>query len=279
MITIPAPVSGQATNQDPLAELAGVVGQMKAAGVVPQVVFDLDDTLFLVRPRKRAIFRELAEAYGRENGLADALHALAAGEIPYDVAEALGTVGITHEEHVGALKKGFFDRFFDGSYTAHDEVNEGAAEYVHQLMEKGVHIVYLTGRPEEMFDFTLRTLEAQGFPVDPERTTLMLKETHRAKMGDADFKGLKAEEIAARGPVLAVFDNEPANLNAMLPAMTDARFFLLDTDHSPNPPSLTMDVHVVVDFVAERRRLASSLAATPSFNKGGNWNIEVNPAV
>lgn len=271
MITLQARTAGTTC---PLTDLAEVAAAAVQQGVAPQVVFDLDDTLFLVRPRKRAIFRELAETYGRQHGLAEALHTLAAGEIPYDVAEALGSVGITHDHHVDALKKGFFDRFFDGSYTAHDAVNEGAVEYVNHLAAQGVTVVYLTGRPEEMAPQTRETLAAGGFPVDG-NTRLILKETVNAKMADADFKGLKAAEIAAVGPVLATFDNEPANLNAMKAAMADARFFLLDTDHSPNPPALQMDVHVMGTFEVERRNLAAALAASPSFKQGGSWTINV----
>jgi phosphoglycolate phosphatase-like HAD superfamily hydrolase len=269
MITMPAP-----GKSCPLSDLADLAAAAVEQGANPQVVFDLDDTLFLVRPRKRAIFRELAETYGREHDLCEALHQLAEGEIPYDVAEALGTVGITHDHHVAALKKGFFDRFFDGTYTAHDAVNEGAVAYVNHLANQGVTVVYLTGRPEEMLPQTRETLAAGGFPVD-ERTRLILKETVNAKMADADFKGLKAAEIAAVGPVLATFDNEPANLNAMKAAMADARFFLLDTDHSPNPPALQMDVHVMGTFELERRTLATTLANSPSFKQGGSWTINV----
>jgi phosphoglycolate phosphatase-like HAD superfamily hydrolase len=275
MMTIQAPTLGQKTKSEPLAELAAVAIAAVERGENPQVVFDLDDTLFLVRPRKRAIFRELAESYGREAGLTEALHALAKGDIPYDVAEALGKVGIHHDHHVSALTKGFFSRFFDGSYTSHDEPNEGAAAYVNHLHDRGVRVVYLTGRPEEMQPRTLDTLVAHGFPVNAHLTHLMLKESSRATMPDPDFKGLKAFEIAAMGgPVLAVFDNEPANLNAMRPAMADARYFLLDTDHSPNPPALEMAAHVVTDFKAARRHLAMALANTPSF-KGGAWKLDV----
>lgn len=274
MLMTAAPVGQTLTVNDPLAELADAVSAATARGEAVQVVFDLDDTLFLVRPRKRAIFRELAEGYGRETGLAEALHSLAAGNIPYDVAEALGTVEIRHDEHVSALTRGFFDRFFDGAYTTHDEPNAAAAAYVSHLVSLGARIVYLTGRPEEMLERTAETLAAHGFPMDAGSTRLMLKERERATMADAAFKGLKAEEIAALGPVVAVFDNEPANLNAMLPAMPEARYFLLDTDHSPNPPTLQMDVHVVTDFRAEREALATALANTPTF-RGGNWAIDV----
>jgi hypothetical protein len=259
----------------PLAELARAAFDAVERGERAQVIFDLDDTLFLVRPRKRAIFRELAEAHAHDQELHTRLHALAGAPIPYDVMEALATVGITQAPVAKTLKDQFFARFFDGAYTRHDEPNEGAAAYVRHLHARGVQVVYLTGRPEEMMPRTRRTLADHGFPIDHERAALVLKATHESHLGDAEFKGVKAAEIGAWGPVLGVFDNEPANLNAMKAAMADARFFLLDTDHSPNPPALQMDVHVMGTFELERRTLATTLANSPSFKQGGSWTINV----
>lgn len=258
----------------PLEAIELEVHAHAARGERVQIVFDLDDTLFLVRPRKRAIFRELAAAFAHEGAIADSLATLAESEIPYDVVEALANVGIQAEEHVGAIKGAFFTRFFDGGYTVHDTLNAGAADYVRRLHQAGARVVYLSGRPEEMLPRTLQTLAAHGFPIDEASTSVVLKRGCEAHLGDVEFKGVKAEELAAWGKTLAVYDNEPANLNAMRPAMPEATYFLLDTDHSPNPPAMAMDHHVVVDFAAQRARLQASLAATPSFRSGG-WTLEV----
>lgn len=245
-----------------------------ARGQEVQVIFDLDDTLFLVRPRKRAIFRELAASMSHEPRVARALAHLAEDEICYDVRQALFGVGILAEEHVAGLQAAFFARFFDGSYTIHDELNAGAADYVNRLHAAGARIVYLSGRPEEMLPRTLQTLAEAGFPIDGTQTDCVLKAKAEQHLGDVEFKAIKATELAAWGKTLAIFDNEPANLNAMAPAMPDAAVFFMDTDHSPNPPALVMDAHTVIDFAAARARLAASFAATPSFRRGG-WQLEV----
>lgn len=256
----------------PLAEMAEAAIAAVKRGENAQVVFDLDDTLFLVRPRKRAIFRELAEAHRHDEALASALHRLAGSEIPYDVNEALGTVGIHHPHTVTVLKDGFFERFFNGEYARHDAPNEGAAHYVGWLHQEGVRIVYLSGRPEEMMSQTREILATHGFPVGG-NTEILLKPTAQAKMGDAEFKGAVALEIAEAGPIFGMFDNEPANLNAMLPAAPEAWYFLLETDCSPNPPQLAMSVHVM-DVFEMVKHLNASLAATPNFGKGG-WSLDV----
>ena len=258
----------------PLEAIEQEVHAHAVRGERVQIVFDLDDTLFLVRPRKRAIFRELSTSFAHDTAIATSLAELAEGEIPYDVCEALANVGIHAEDHVGAITGAFFSRFFDGGYTVHDALNDGAAEYVKRLHAAGARVVYLSGRPEDMLPRTLQTLADHGFPIDEATTTTVLKADSESHLGDVEFKAVKAVELAAWGKTLAVFDNEPANLNGMRPAMPEATYFLLDTDHSPNPPAMAMDHHVVVDFAQSRARLAASLAATPSFRPGG-WTLEV----
>lgn len=258
----------------PLAEMAEAAITAARQGEKVQIVFDLDDTLFLVRPRKRVIFRELAEVHAHDDHVSSALNRLSVSHIPYDVKEALATVGIHHDETVHHLKSAFFDRFFNGDYTRHDDPNQGAAAYVRYLHANGVRVVYLTGRPEEMLSRTADTLVAHGFPLDNHRTALVLKRNSESHLGDAEFKGIKALEIAEWGRILGVLDNEPANLNAMYPAAPEAYYFLLDTDCSPNPPALVMGAHVVTHFHAEAEKLNASLAATPNFGKGG-WALTV----
>lgn len=256
----------------PLSELASGAISAAQRGERVQVVFDLDDTLFLVRPRKRVIFRELADTLDHADPTREALWRLSMMDIPYDVAEALGTVGIHHGPTVKHLTSAFFERFFDGSYTRHDAPNTGAAAYLNHLHANGVDVVYLSARPEGMMDRTVDTLLAHRFPMA--EGSVLLKTSRDAHLGDVEFKGVKAAELATWGKTLAVFDNEPANLNAMYPAMRDATFFLLDTDHSPNPPALEMPTIVMKDFGRMVNRLEASLAATPRFGVGG-WTMKV----
>lgn len=269
--TIQAALPAQAC---PLTELAATSIAAVERGERVQVVFDLDDTLFLVRPRKRVIFRELADTHEQADPIREALWRLSMMDIPYDVKEALGNVGIHHGPTVKRLTDAFFARFFDGTYTRHDAPNAGAAQYLNHLQAHGVDVVYLSGRPEDMMDRTLDTLVAHQFPLDTAAPAVMLKRQHELHLGDAEFKGVKAYDIAQMGMVTAVFDNEPANLNAMYPAMPEARYFLLDTDHSPNPPALDMSAVVMKDFARNVDRLQVSLAATPSFGAGG-WSLKV----
>jgi hypothetical protein len=252
----------------PLTAVEQDVRRQAARGVRVQVVLDLDDTLFLVRPRKHVIFRELAEAFSAHPGLAGALASLASGPVPYDVVEALRQAGIHDQSHHQALQAAFYDRFLHGAYIHHDTVNEGATAYVGRLAEAGARIVYLSGRPEEMAPDTHRTLEAAGFPTPDGDVRLILKAAADAHLGDVEYKRVQAHRLVGDAPCAAVFDNEPANLNAIHSAFPDARYFLLETDHSPAPPPLVMPAHRLKDFRTERERLVSALRASPTLGEG-----------
>ncbi|MEB3328865.1 MAG: HAD family hydrolase [Candidatus Sericytochromatia bacterium] len=259
----------------PLTAVEQDVRRYAARGIRKQVVLDLDDTLFLVRPRKEAIFREMAEALVGHPSLAAALVVLAAGPIPYDVREALRQVGIHEAHHVESLQEAFYERFLHGAYVRHDSVNEGASGYVGRLAEAGARIVYLSGRPEEMASDTRRSLEEAGFPVPGREARLILKAAADVHLGDVEYKRVQAARLAPEAPCAAVFDNEPANLNAIHAALPDARYFLLETDHSPSPPPLVMPAHRLRDFRTERERLAAALRAGPAFG-GGALHLEVS---
>lgn len=265
----------QTTAQaESLLHIASHLAERVKTGEPVQVVFDLDDTLVLVAPRKAAIFGALAELEGLAEVEAEALRRLAASRIPYDVVEALAGVGITRPELVTRLKAEFFHRFFDGTYLAHDVATPGAVSYVRHLHRQGVRVVYLTGRPATMSDASAEALRALGFPLTGDCARLMLKPD--AAMGDAEFKAMAAEAIAAAGPVGAAFDNEPANLNAMAKAWAEAHHVHLLTDGMPNPPALEVPVHRVAHFESPRLGLAYAASASPK--GGGGFKIAVREA-
>ncbi|MEB3285049.1 MAG: HAD family hydrolase [Candidatus Sericytochromatia bacterium] len=252
----------------PLEGLVLAADEKLRSGERVQVVFDLDDTLFLVKPRKQAILRELAAEFFAGTNVAQALSRLAASHIPYDLREALGTVGIAERHHEN-IQELFFQRFFDGGYIKHDALNEGATDYVNQLHQLGAHIVYLSGRPDTMLQATIDMLEQHRLPLHPSRTEVVLKRPHEMSVSDVAFKAEKAELLARGRICLGVFDNEPANLNAMSNAFSSASFFLLDTDHSPAPPPLAVDAHVVRDFRFTRARLNAALQRSKPLDMAG----------
>ena len=248
---------------DPLERLYRSAVEMVQGGQTAQVVFDIDDTLFWVKPRKRAIFGVMAQEEQGNPPVCDALKALTVGPLPYDVVDALRRAGIQESILLNRLKTRFFDLFFDGMYTIHDEPVQGAAPYVQRLHAAGVRVVYLSGRPDAMLDWTRNTLSLAGFPVDEGRTSLVLKCAAHQHLGDAEFKERMALRIAEAGAVVGCFDNEPANLNAMLTGFQDAQFFWLRTDGLANPPDLLMTANHIQHFLDARARLRMIYEGSP----------------
>ncbi|MEB3196047.1 MAG: HAD family hydrolase [Candidatus Sericytochromatia bacterium] len=263
----------------PLALLERDSERLIARGERVQVIFDLDDTLFLVRSRKRKIFQEMAVEQAALPEVAASLSRLASASIPFDVGQALDSVGIARMHH-GRLISEFFNRFFDGAYLVHDTLNLGAADFVARLGDLGVGIVYLSGRPANMLPQTAQILADAGFPVHAARTKFLLKGQAEAHLGDVEFKARKAEELVEAGRCVGVFDNEPANLNAVHQVFPGAHYYLLETDCAPAPPPLAMTAHRLVDFTRGRARL--SAAVGPSISRPDHrWEITVQdgPAV
>ena len=79
---------------------------------------------------------------------------------------------------------------------------------------------------------TRETLERLRFPMG-DRTDLMLRP--RDLTADKDFKVVASRRINRKGTVLAQFENEPANANAMLPLFPEALHFLVGSVHSDAP--------------------------------------------
>ena len=125
------------------------------------------------------------------------------------------------------------ERFFTNEYVKEDTAVEGGSEYVNKLMNLGATIVYLTGRDDSMREGTIESLMKAGFPYDEISSILITKE--RFDTPDIDYKKAAFKEIETLGEVVAFFENEPKNLNAMVKYFTNAVAVFLDIKHSPDP--------------------------------------------
>ena len=86
------------------------------------------------------------------------------------------------------------------------------------LTNAGAKIVYLTGRDiPRMHDGTVISLARNRFPMNASEAELIMKPD--PKIDDLEFKKAQMARIAKMGEVIGVFENEPANLNAMADEM------------------------------------------------------------
>lgn len=232
--------------------VAGEVERAVADGQSPVVIFDLDDTLFETRTRSAAIIRE----FGAQNGDAR-LEAAHHDHVRFGLEDTLSEVGLTQAEIAGALgravRRFWSPRFFNGTHYHHDTALAGSVAYVNRLHGLGAQIVYLTGRKTAARAPSLEALRVAGFPTG-DRTTIFVKPDAvpgQPKLETAEWKGLTTRTaIAAMGPVVAAFDNEPVNCNALrenLPATT--RVIFLDTLWKPDSPALLATIVTIRDYV------------------------------
>ena len=64
------------------------------------------------------------------------------------------------------------------------------------LVSKKIHIIFLSGRPVEINEATLRNLREQGYSSFD---TLILRSEPELKMGAAEFKAAKREDLVKNG--------------------------------------------------------------------------------
>lgn len=215
------------------------------------LVFDLDGTLMDNRPRVVAILHELAHAWRDRHPEAAACCAAAQpDDIVYGFIENLRRLGVT-DPHLH--KEGFAfwkERFFADPHVKHDVEVRGAQRYVRACHKAGAVIVYLTGRDlPKMALGSFASLRDLGFPIGVIGTELVVKPTF--EMPDSDFKRGVAPDLKRLGTLIAVFDNEPLNVNLFLEAYPTATGVFLDTQYAPDPPALDPRAHVIQSFDVE----------------------------
>lgn len=207
----------------------------------PIVIFDLDDTLFETRTRSSTIVRE----WGQQNGN-QILAACKYEHVAFGIEDTLRAAGLPEAEVTGdvgkAVRRFWSPRFFNGSYFKVDTPLPGAVAYVNRLAEAGARIMYVSGRPESGRQPSLEALAAHGFPTGP-GTQLFVKPSvppGAPKLETHAWKGKVArEDLAPLGPIVAAFDNEPANCNAFREALpTSGRVIFLDTLYDPQGPQI-----------------------------------------
>jgi hypothetical protein len=233
------------TDMSVLAELIDRVHAERERG--PVVVFDLDSTLFSTQERNHAILHEFVDHIGAPDELVALLPRLPAREMGWNVMDDLRRRGFRHEPTLGRLAQFWRARFFTDAYLRHDVPLPGAVEYVNQVHAAGAIVCYLTGRDEPgMGRGTRSSLAAHRFPLGPNRVVLRLKPTFAEE--DLVFKRRILTELPSLGPVIAAFENEPANANLFATEFPAAVVVFVETIHAPDPPPLQDGIIRVKDF-------------------------------
>ena len=182
-----------------------------------KVVFDLDSTIFDVKPRTLRILKEFAfskEAQAISPKIAEWSLGLGAHTLLYTLGESARANGVPvdgkEQEYIKAAFAYWNKRFFTHEYLTADHPTPGAVDYARAIVDAGATAVYLTGRDWPGMGKGTRTmLEHWGFPMGARESELIMKP--HASLDDSEFKDDALRELRSHSEAIALFDNEPAN--------------------------------------------------------------------
>jgi hypothetical protein len=209
------------------------------------VVFDLDSTVLDNKPRQARILRE----FGQALGIAELANAKSEHWVDWSIARAMANAGLD-SERVAALtedaKQFWRDRFFTSEYCRDDDAIIGAKKYLAAVVAAGGVIAYCTGRHEAMRAGSVDSFVRLGYPVPGARVHLLMKPNF--DLSDDAWKLEANARLAAIGPVVAAFDNEPTHANGYRGAFPEALIVHLATDDSGRPVTLSDGIVSIRDF-------------------------------
>ncbi len=222
-----APFAVSEEQDEALAAIRAAAGRPGAVGI-----FDLDGCLFDTRPRILHLLRELAG----QRGLPDLYCVRPEHFLDWDLGRTLRLAGLPEARVTELLpfaKTQFAQCFFRSDYVIHDHAMPGGPALVWDCYRAGMHIVYLTGRHEEMREGTEVALRRFGFPLGRPKVDLVVKPDFHTD--DTSFKEEALREIQTWGTPVAFVDNEPANVNLFHARWPQAQVVFMESDHSPRP--------------------------------------------
>ncbi len=199
-----------------------------------RAVFDLDSTLFDVRPRIIRIIKEFCVDNSMRLKYPNATQILSnIKELShsYYIKDHMYELGLQNEpdQFFKDIYSYWKIRFFHNDYVIHDEPVQGAVEFVQKLHQLGVHIEYLTGRDIPRMQLgTIESLKKWNFPIHTALAELVLKP--HFSMDDAEFK---RDHFQSADPNTEIwfFENEPVNIQLILKDCPKVKCIFFDSVH------------------------------------------------
>jgi hypothetical protein len=223
------------------------ISQIRDGGTLPIVIFDLDGTLFNNGPRSKQIFLDFAEERN-DTTLEVTLGTIDANSMKYRVRETLIEVGITDSTLLSELMVFWKSKFFTSEYLRYDEPIAGGVEFVNELHDSGALIIYLTGRDMAgTLEGTVSSLKDHKYPIGILGTELIMKPERYMKT--VLFKEESVTYIKKLGTVIAIFENEPENINNLITHFKESLPFFLETGHKPSAPPVKKGIPHIHNFL------------------------------
>jgi len=239
----------QNVQNEKLEEVVSIIKNKTRQQVSTLAIFDLDGTLFDNRTRTMFILREISEKFDKDVPelveAFDTFHDLSI--VQYGVRETLENMGIKNEKQIELIEKEWANRFFSDEYQMVDYPLLGAKSYVSCVHEAGATVIYLTGRDVgRMLVGTTECLRMYGFPVGIVGTMMLVKQNVEEE--DDIFKRDVMDYLKRLGEVVALYENEPLNINMMHRAFPEALSFFVMTQHKPGAPEVNEGIYKIKDF-------------------------------
>ena len=194
------------------------------------VLFDIDGTIMNTVPRNHRILKEAGQVFPFLRGLADKM---SSDEIGWNVVFSVSEKISLKKSQKRDLFVFWEERFFHDDWLKYDVPYPGVDRVLNWFIEKGILLVYLTGRDEKnMGRGTLDSFKEFGLPASM-GTKFIFKPDQ--SLGDLYFKLSAFPGISAMGPVIMAFENEPRNANTMADFFPKARVCLIRTLTAPDP--------------------------------------------
>jgi hypothetical protein len=218
-------------------------------------VFDLDGTLLSNKPRQAHIVRD----FGRERGIEALARCAPTTIVSWDLRDTMRLCGLDSaqiEALHSDLQAYWLARFFTSEYCIDDEPVPGAHDYLDLVLERGGHILYVTGRHAGMEAGTLAAFERAGFPrpeivaaaAPPSAAQVQLWLKPKLEDDDDRWKEICHDRLHHMRGIACAFDNEPTHVNGYKRRFPEACVVHLDTDYSPRPVEVLDSIPSIADF-------------------------------
>ncbi len=200
-------------------------------------IFDLDSTLFDVTPRTFKIMQDFAKIPNNKKLYPEDTKKISEMKnIPvlFHIKDTLDILELKSKQCVSELITFWKQKFFSNHYLGYDILTKGALEFITDLLNHNIEVMYLTGRDKiRMKDGTLDRLKKEGFLLNSLETLVM--KPHK-DMSDSKFKRDVVISTENRHDIIWFFENEPENIHLVYKDAPHVKVVFFDSVHSGRKP-------------------------------------------
>ena len=223
-----------------LNQILNQIAEANSKGIRSLAIFDIDSTLIDTSHRTSAIFKEFSRQIAHRKTWPDLCTQIDLWNVvtevydPIDFINAHAGHSLDRDSEVGKyILKFWKDRFFDEHWLVHDLPFAGGKEFIHDCLQAGAHIAYLTGREKQTAQHgTQKWLATHHFPLlsDRVQTRLLLKD-HR-HIRDCDYKNQGLSLLKSGYELVWFFENEVELVLMAISQHSEINTILFNSVHS-----------------------------------------------